>query len=57
MTDVIEEVGNLDFEVGIAWYVKTLARLIVGPVLLVGELHATAALGHVHALRRLGGKR
>ena len=44
MADVIEEVGNLDFEVGIARYVKTLARLVVGPVLLVGELHATAAL-------------
>src|SRR3989338_543645 len=56
MTDVIEEIGNLDFKVGVSGHVKTLAHLVAGPVLLVGKLHAATALGHVHALRRLGGK-
>src|SRR3989344_5815503 len=56
MTDVIEEIGNLDFEVGIARHVKTLAHLVVGPMLLVSKLHTATALGNIHALRRLGRK-
>src|SRR3989344_4776721 len=56
MTDVIEEIGNLDFEVGIARHVKTLAHLIVGPMLLVSKLHTATALGNIHVLRRLGRK-
>src|SRR3989344_700522 len=53
MTDVIEEIGTLAFEVGIARHVKPLAHLVVGPMLLVSKLHTATALGDIHALRRL----